>query len=97
MIITVTLNPAVDKTLFVPGFSVDAVNRVDRIILDPGGKGINVSKSAQALGAKTVCLGILGGSTGAFIRSALDRMALPHDMTESACATRTNTKIVDLL
>lgn len=96
MVITVTLNPAVDKTVFVPGFSVNAVNRVEQIILDPGGKGINVSKSVQALGGKTVCLGILGGSTGSYIRSALDQMNVPHNMTESDSATRTNTKIVDL-
>lgn len=96
MIITVTLNPAVDKTLSVSGFTVDAVNRVDKVILDPGGKGINVAKSVQALGGDTVCLGILGGSTGDYIRTALDRMQIPHNMTRSPYATRTNTKIVDM-
>ncbi len=96
MVITVTLNPAVDKTLLVPGFSVDRVNRVQQIITDAGGKGINVSKSVQALGGRTCCLGILGGDTGRFIRSELDRMGLSHDMVMTENATRTNIKIVDL-
>ena len=96
MVITVTLNPAVDKTLLVPGFSVDRVNRVQQIITDAGGKGINVSKSVQALGGQTCCLGILGGDTGDFIRSELERMGLPHDMVMTRNATRTNIKIVDL-
>ena len=96
MVITVTLNPAVDKTLIVPGFAVDAVNRVEEILLDPGGKGINVSKSVQALGGETLCIGILGGDTGSYIRQALDEMKLKHDMVLSHCPTRTNTKIVDL-
>lgn len=96
MVITVTLNPAVDKTLIVPGFSIDRVNRVQQIITDAGGKGINVSKSVQALGGRTYCLGILGGDTGRFILSELDRMDLPHDMVMTSGVTRTNIKIVDL-
>lgn len=96
MIITVTLNPAVDKTLLVPGFAVDEVNRVQEVLMDPGGKGINVSKSVQALGGDTMCLGILGGETGNFIKTALDALKLRHDFVDSGIATRTNTKIVDL-
>lgn len=96
MIITVTLNPAVDKTVMVPGFAVDAVNRVEQVILDPGGKGINVSKSAAALGADTLCLGILGGDTGQYISDALSQMGIRHRMVFSDAPTRTNTKVVDL-
>ena len=95
MIITVTLNPALDKTLTLPGFAVNTVNRVQQIRLDPGGKGINVSKSVKALGGKTLCLGILGGAPGDFIKAALDQMNLPNDMVFSSENTRTNIKIVD--
>lgn len=95
MIYTVTLNPAVDKTMIVPRFSANTVNRAERIILDPGGKGINVSKSIKALGGESVCLGIVGGDTGRYILSALDDMDLKHDMVIAEMPTRTNTKIVD--
>ena len=95
MIITVTLNPALDKTLTMPGFAVNTVNRVQSLRLDPGGKGINVSKSVKALGGETLCLGVLGGAPGGYIKAALDQMNLPNDMVLTAEATRTNIKIVD--
>jgi len=95
MIITVTLNPALDKTLTLPGFAVNTVNRVQSLRLDPGGKGINVSKSVKALGGKTLCLGILGGAPGGYIKAALDKMDLPNNMVLSSEPTRTNIKIVD--
>lgn len=95
MVITVTLNPAVDKTLIVPGFTIDRVNRVQQIVTDAGGKGLNVSKSIQALGGKTSCIGILGGDTGRFILTELDRMGIPNDMVMTNSPTRTNIKIVD--
>lgn len=97
MIVTVTLNPAVDKTLIIPEFTINAVNRVSQVQLDPGGKGINVSKSVHALNGDTICLGILGGSTGSYILSALEELGLPHDMLLTQQPTRTNTKVVDLL
>ena len=95
MIITVTLNPALDKTVTLPGFAVNTVNRVQNVRLDPGGKGINVSKAVQALGGKTLSLGILGGSSGGYIKAALDKMNLPNDMVLSGEQTRTNIKIID--
>ena len=95
MIITVTLNPARDKTLTLPGFAVNTVNRVQNIRLDPGGKGINVSKAVQALGGETLCPGVLGGATGGYIKMALDKMELPNDMVITGEVTRTNVKIID--
>lgn len=95
MIITVTLNPALDKTVTLPGFAVNTVNRVQSIRLDPGGKGINVSKSVHALGGKTLAIGVLGGASGGYIKAALDQMGLANDMVITAGVTRTNLKVVD--
>lgn len=95
MIITVTLNPALDKTVVLPGFAVNTVNRVETTRLDPGGKGINVSKSVQALGGKTLAIGVLGGGAGGYIKSALDVLGIENDMVITGSATRTNLKVVD--
>lgn len=95
MIITVTLNPALDKTVTLPGFAVNTVNRVSQSRMDPGGKGINVSKTVHALGGQTLCLSVLGGATGGYIKMALDQLEIPNDMVITGNTTRTNIKIVD--
>ena len=97
MIITVSLNPALDKTVILPGFAVNTVNRVSATRLDPGGKGINVSKVVKALGGKTLALGVLGGAAGGYIQAAMDKMELPNDMVLTGEITRTNLKIIDPL
>jgi 1-phosphofructokinase len=61
MIITINLNPALDKTVEIPNFEAGAVNRVLSLRLDAGGKGINVSKAILSLGGKSRAVGILGG------------------------------------
>ncbi|MCD7883935.1 MAG: 1-phosphofructokinase [Lachnospiraceae bacterium] len=95
MIFTITLNPALDKTVEIPSFLTDAVNRVAQMRTDPGGKGINVSKVIQKLGGKSVALGILGGHTGRSIQTALARMGLETDFVFTNGETRTNLKILD--
>ena len=95
MIYTVTLNPALDKTVEIPSFSLDKVNRVAALRTDPGGKGINVSKVIAALGGQSVAMGILGGNTGNAIADKLQEMGLCCDFTFVSGETRTNLKIVD--
>lgn len=60
MIYTVTLNPALDKTVEILSFTVDSVNRITAMRTDPGGKGINVSKVIDKLGSRSIAAGILG-------------------------------------
>ena len=93
MIYTVTLNPALDKTVEIPSLTVDAVNRITTMRTDPGGKGINVSKVISKLGGKSIAAGILGGDTGRAILSALEDMGLATCFHFVDGETRTNTDI----
>ncbi|MCH4889528.1 1-phosphofructokinase [Acidaminobacter sp. JC074] len=95
MIITLTMNPAIDKTVEVDYFEVDKVNRITDIHLDAAGKGINVSKVVKALGGRTKTLAFLGGDTGDFIQKSLEEDHLSFVKVPVQGKTRTNTKIVD--
>lgn len=95
MIYTVTLNPALDKTVEIPSFTIDQVNRITAMRTDPGGKGINVSKVIEKLGGRSIATGILGGDTGKTILSALRDMGLETFFCFADGETRTNLKVVD--
>ncbi len=96
MIVTVTLNPAVDKTLMVRGFAVGKTNRAEIERLDPGGKGINVAKALQQLGCPMTALGFVAGMNGRFILQALEALEIPADFVDVEGETRVNLKITDL-
>jgi len=95
MIVTVTLTPALDKTVVLPGFAMDQVNRIKSLRLDAGGKGINVSKVLKALGTDSLATGILGGGTGRYIEKSLREMGIACDFAWVEQETRTNLKVVD--
>lgn len=95
MIHTLTLNPALDKTVVIQKFQIDTVNRIDSLRLDPGGKGINVSKVIQKMGGTSRATALLGGSTGQLIRKMLEQQGIDVDCIEIDGQTRTNLKIID--
>jgi len=95
MIYTVTLNPAIDKTVSVPGFSVGSVNRVQSVWEDAGGKGINVSKCLKTLGTESVAAVILAGESGQYFEKRLQKENLEILSVQTTGQTRTNLKIVD--
>lgn len=95
MIYTVTLNPALDKTVEIPSLTIDSVNRITTMRTDPGGKGINVSKVISKLGGRSIATGILGGDTGNAIQSALEAMGLETGFRFVEGETRTNLKVID--
>lgn len=95
MIYTVTLNPAIDKTVVVNDFALDTVNRVSSIREDAGGKGINVSKMVKMLEGNTVAISLLGGNTGDFIDDRLQELGIETKNFKASGNTRINTKIVD--
>ena len=63
MIITVTMNPAIDRTLEIDSLVRGGLNRIGRVEYDAGGKGINVSRTIKELGGKTICYRISGRGT----------------------------------
>ena len=95
MIYTVTLNPALDKTVEIPGMALDTVNRITSMRTDPGGKGINVSKVIAKLGGESCAVGILGGESGRTLLAALERERLRTHFRFVEGQTRTNLKIID--
>jgi 1-phosphofructokinase len=95
MIATVTLNPAIDKSVTVQGFEIGKTNRgeVDRV--DAGGKGINVAKALKRLGSTVCALGLVAGSNGRFILDALSAEGILVDFVQVPGETRVNLKIHD--
>lgn len=95
MVFTVTLNPAIDKTVVLPGFTLGAVNRIQSLRADPGGKGINVSKCLAALGLDTMAAGIFAGTAGELLLQMLQQMDIPTLPVMVSGQSRTNLKIID--
>ena len=95
MIITVTMNPAIDKTVDLEHFEHGGLNRVSNVIMDAGGKGINVSKAIKELGGETIATGFLGGTGGALIDKVLKESGIPSDFVIIDKEIRTNLKVVE--
>ena len=95
MIYTVTLNPALDKTVEIPGMALDTVNRITEMRTDPGGKGINVSKVIAKLGGESCAVGILGGESGKMLEKLLEDENFTTRFRFVEGQTRTNLKIID--
>lgn len=95
MIATITLNAAIDKTIEIDSFIPGSVNRVIKSYMEPGGKGINVSKVVKALGGSTIALGFVGGNAGKWINESLSDLEIQTDFVLINQETRTNIKIID--
>lgn len=95
MITTVTLNPAIDKTITVEKFIYGSVNRVDSVREDMGGKGINVARVLKSLGGETIAAGFIGKGNIDYIQSLMKSEALKSDFIIVDGQTRTNSKIVE--
>lgn len=93
MIYTITLNPAVDYVIEVPHFKEGSVNRTSREWKYPGGKGINVSRVLQRMGAPSRALGFVGGFTGGYIETTLAEEDITSSFIQVEGDTRINIKI----
>ncbi|MGW4699641.1 1-phosphofructokinase family hexose kinase [Streptomyces sp. NPDC004285] len=95
MILTVTLNTALDLTYRVPALTPHASHRVTQVIERPGGKGLNVARVLGALGHETVATGFAGGATGATLRDLLAATPVRDELVGTAGPTRRTVAVVD--
>ena len=91
MIITVTLNPANDRTYELDGFIDGGTNRAQSVSSRPGGKGINVSRALTGLGVRNLAMGIADSAFAEWLRSE----GIDSDFVITDSRMRTNIKIVD--
>lgn len=95
MIVTVTMNPAIDKTVDINRLEKGDLNRIKRVEMDAGGKGINVSKTIKELGGESIAAGFTGGNCGNMIKNMLKAQGITTDFVEVRGETRTNLKVVE--
>ena len=80
MILTVTLNPCIDRTLTVSNFREGGTTPVSATRTEIGGKGLNVSRALKNLGAPTLCLGFSHEKGGSDIKTTLDEVSISYDL-----------------
>ncbi|MET8222414.1 1-phosphofructokinase [Streptomyces sp. NPDC004082] len=95
MILTVTPNPSLDRTYEVPSLGRGEVVRATGERVDPGGKGVNVSRAVAAAGRRTVAVLPLGGAPGALVAGLLDAQGIEAAPVPVAGATRSNISVAE--
>ena len=95
MIITVTLNAAIDRTVAVPNFRLGNRHRAVETRTVAGGKGINVARALKLLGRPVIATGFAGGPTGNRLLEQLRAEAVLTDFTRIAAETRINLAVID--
>jgi 1-phosphofructokinase family hexose kinase len=95
MILTVTLNAAIDRTLAVPNFHVGRRHRAVEQTAVAGGKGVNVARALKALGRPVLATGTVGGGTGARIIELLDEEGITNDFVRINEESRMSTAVID--
>ena len=95
MIVTVTLNAALDRTLRVPNFQLGRRNRANASLALPGGKGVNVARALKTLGQPVIATGLAGGRTGTQIIEQLTGEGMLNDFVRIRDESRASMAVVD--
>jgi len=93
VIVTVTPNPVLDRSLTVERILFDEVTRASAVQLDWGGKGFNVSRALQALGLESLAMGFVGGTTGQTLERGLHDLSIATDFVTIGGDNRSNVVI----
>jgi 1-phosphofructokinase/tagatose 6-phosphate kinase len=95
LIVTVTLNTAVDRTLLVPNFQLGQRHRASVGFASAGGKGLNVARALRRLGVPVVCTGFVGGRNGADVIADLTDDGILNDFVRIRAESRTSIAVLD--
>lgn len=95
MIVTVTLNPSLDRALGIAELARGEVIRADSTIEDPGGKGVNVTRFLSARGSESIAVLPVGGAIGRGLVGLLEEAGIPHRAIPIAGRTRANVTVVE--
>jgi 1-phosphofructokinase family hexose kinase len=98
MILTVTLNPAIDKILILNNFEVHKLHRLEAeeiSMITPGGKGVNIAYTLKLLGNEVIASGFAGGHSGHMLCDSIREIGITTNFIFTQGATRTNTSILD--
>ena len=95
MIVTITLNPCIDKTIYLEQLDVGSYNRVFSTRVDISGKGVNVSTALSHFGLPTHCLGLNFRDNGRMLEEVLKERGVSYDFVMANGAIRTNIKLFD--
>lgn len=94
-VVTLTINPALDKSTFVQEIKPEHKLRCDAPVFEPGGGGINVSRAIKRMGGESLALYLAGGATGNVLSDLLDKEELTHIPIPSIKWTRENFAVTE--
>jgi 1-phosphofructokinase len=94
-VVTVTLNPAIDRTVTIPNFTAGKVNRVEEVRSNAGGKGVNVASALSDFGHDVAATGFLGSENTELFEELLDRKQIGDLFVRVSGHTRVAIKITD--
>jgi 1-phosphofructokinase family hexose kinase len=95
LILTVTLNAAVDRTVAVPSFRLGQRHRAVEARTVAGGKGVNVARALKLLGRPVIATGLAGGPTGTRVLERLAEESILNAFTRIEGDSRTNLAVID--
>ena len=95
MILCVGTTPAVQRSMTFQKFELDEVNRAVAVLDSAAGKSVNVARVLTTLGKRVLATGFLGGDSGQFVRSEMDREGIAHDFVQILGRTRTCITVMD--